>query len=62
VLLYVPQAELAAFEKKAVAGDHFKQVATELARENRELLVRRRKVSKKRRSDGRWRWIWTSHR
>ena len=51
--LYVPEAELGAFEEATAAWDRFKQVAVELARENRERVVRRRKASKRRRSDAR---------
>jgi len=51
--LYVPEAELGAFEEATAAWDRFKQVAEELARENRDRVARRRKTSKRRRSDAR---------
>jgi hypothetical protein len=49
--LYVPKAEEAQFEEAMAAWRRFWDIAVELARGNREELVRRRKSRKRRRSD-----------
>jgi len=49
--LYVPEAEWGAFEEATAAWDRFKQVAAELARENRERMRSQRRASRGRRSD-----------
>lgn len=51
--LYVRQGEETAFEAAMAAWDRFKQLATELGKENREGLVRRRSTGKRRGSDAR---------
>ncbi len=51
--IYVPAAELEAFEQAVAAWDRFKQLAAELAIENRERMRSQRTGSARRRADAR---------